>query len=386
MRSVVLALLTASSTAWRGVHSICSPHRHPRTRRMALSADPFDMSLLAQRMDEARERERADGVASLLAAAGNWRSGNCAQRTLAELDDWVRRVKRFGDVVACGTFSGDTVLIDLAAGEVHSSWEPYDEVEEDERPEITCIDWDGEHVSSGDSSGVAFFRRAGQEQPVLRVAHSKSVSGVHWTGGKRAYSCSLDGRLVCHDVEAQAEAASLSLRAPILGFSAYENYAAVGLADGSVVLCTLSPLRQLFAFDAHSSAATAVHLVTASQLLTGSADGEASLWRLDEDGDSDRRLTTYSGHRAPVVCVQGDGEKVVTGARDGTVRVWEAESGKMRFALQGFTAYLGSVQIAPTWLLADGTNDRIMLLDFSDEGIRQAEEEGEGDEGGEEEE
>ena len=30
---------------------------------MALSADPFDMSLLAQRMDEARERERADGVA-----------------------------------------------------------------------------------------------------------------------------------------------------------------------------------------------------------------------------------------------------------------------------------------------------------------------------------
>jgi hypothetical protein len=58
----------------------------------------------------------------------------------------------------------------------------------------------------------------------------------------------------------------------------------------------------------------------------------------------------------------------------------------MRFALQGFTAYLGSVQIAPTWLLADGTNDRIMLLDFSDEGIRQAEEEGEGEEGEEEEE
>lgn len=73
--------------------------------------------------------------------------------------------------------------------------------------------------------------------------------------------------------------------------------------------------------------------------------------------------------------MQGDGEKVVTAARDGTVRVWEAETGDMRFMLQGFTAYIGSLQMAPTWLLADGTNNAIVLLDFAegDEGSLQDE-------------
>ena len=71
-----------------------------------------------------------------------------------------------------------------------------------------------------------------------------------------------------------------------------------------------------------------------------------------------------NGHNSPLgrhgCRAQGDGEKVVSGARDGTVRVWEAEGGKTRFVLQGFTAYLGSLQISPTWLLADGTNNAVM--------------------------
>ena len=79
--------------------------------------------------------------------------------------------------------------------------------------------------------------------------------------------------------------------------------------------------------------------------------------------------------RAQVVCLQGDVEKVVSGARDGTVRVWEAETGESRFVLQGFTAYLGSLQLGPTWLLADGTNNAILMLDFTEEGVRRQEEE-----------
>ena len=63
----------------------------------------------------------------------------------------------------------------------------------------------------------------------------------------------------------------------------------------------------------------------------------------------------------------GDAEKVVSGARDGTVRVWDISLGRLRFMLQGFTAYLGSVQVGPSWLLADGTNNAITLLDFAEE-------------------
>ena len=118
-----------------------------------------------------------------------------------------------------------------------------------------------------------------------------------------------------------------------------------------------------------------MHLLSGSQLISGCADGTVCLWRLDEEGD--RRCTTFEGHSGPVVCLQGDVEKVVSGARDGTVRVWEAETGKVRFVLQGFTAYLGSLQVGPTWLLADGTNNAILMLDFTEEGIRAQEEEDE---------
>lgn len=156
-------------------------------------------------------------------------------------------------------------------------------------------------------------------------------------------------------------------------------------------MVTLSPMRELFTFTAHADATTAVSLISPSQLLTGGADGtvradyffllsgrrrqhvlscpltrpwrvrdvQVCLWRLDEEGDSERRCTTFEGHRAPVVCLYGDGDKVVSGARDGTVRCWDVAKASLRFMLQGYTAFLGSLQVGPTWFVADGTNNAV---------------------------
>ena len=335
--------------------------------RSFADGDDALMASLMKRMDKVRESESSRQVTSVIAAAANWRTGNCTQRTIAILDQWVRRAKRVGDRLAAGTYSGDVVLVDVTTGEIIQSWESGSDGEEE--PEVTALDFDGTYLSCGDSAGAVTFRRAGAEAPVLRASHHGVVSGVHWQGGgSRAYSCSVDSRLVCHDTEQGTEAASLNMHAPILAMSIGDEYGACALADGTVALCSLSPLRQLLTFDAHpGAAATAVHLVTPSQLLTGSSEGAVRLWRLDEAGDSSRRLTSFTGHQGPVVCLQGDGEKVVSGARDGTVRVWAAESAKLRFMLQGFTAYLGSLQLAPTWLLTDGTNNAVVLIDFSGE-------------------
>ena len=113
-------------------------------------------------------------------------------------------------------------------------------------------------------------------------------------------------------------------------------------------------------FDAHArKPASAVSLVSPSQLLTGGADGAVCLWRLDEEGDSERRCA-IRGHPGPVVYLFGDGEKVLSGARDSAVRVWEVRT---RCAeLRGFTGYLGSVRVAPTWLIADGTSNAVLKL------------------------
>jgi len=261
--------------------------------------------------------------------------------------------------VACGTYAGEVVIADMESGDVLKRWTP----EGEEQSEITAIDFDGEHVSSGDAGGSVYFRRG--EECLLNVQHSGTVTGVHWTGLTTAYSCSADKRLVEWDLDRGCEKQALQGPRPLLCMSVCEKYAALGRDDGSVVVCSLSPLREMFAFKAHTSAVSSIHLVTVSQLLTGSSSGEVAIWRLDEDEESGRRCTRFEGHTAPVVALNGDAEKIVSGARDGTVRVWDIAKSRLRFMLQGFTAYIGSVEFSSSWLCADGTNNAVILMDFA---------------------
>lgn len=91
------------------------------------------------------------------------------------------------------------------------------------------------------------------------------------------------------------------------------------------------------------------------------------LWRLDETEESGRRAVRFGeGHTAAVVALQGDGDKVVSAARDGTVRVWDVERQTARFTLQGFTTYVGSLFVDASRIIADGANNAIICLDFAE--------------------
>ena len=145
----------------------------------------------------------------------------------------------------------------------------------------------------------------------------------------------------------------------------------------------------------------ALYSTPTCQLVTACASGGVALWRLDEEEESGRRVTRFNGHRAPVVSLDADAEKIVSGARDGTVcysqmctparalrgpailgggyaawlsasrhpflqvRVWDSAASKLRFMLQGFTQYIGAVQIGPTGLMPEGTNNLVVMMDFS---------------------
>jgi len=71
-------------------------------------------------------------------------------------------------------------------------------------------------------------------------------------------------------------------------------------------------------------------------------------------------------HRGAVAALQADGHKLVSGALDGTVRVWEVSdtSGHPLYAISGHTAYMGSVQFEAGRLICDGTNNAVLLHDF----------------------
>ena len=364
-----------------------------------------NLAVLSQRLAAVKQSTDDEAVAAMMGAAANWRVGRCAQRVVCILDDWIRRLDVHEGVLACGTYTGDVVLCDVATGSLIKSWdtEIWDptesDVDYDGQSEITAIQLTSSgdeqlRVLSGDAQGAVVLRAPNAKAPLMRATHRAPVSAVHYDGDSRVYSASLDSRLACYEVDGTTDGAVLSvpsttltLKQPILQMSVFENYAALALSDGSVTLATLSPMRELFSFKAHDrSATTAVSLVTSSQLLTGSADGKVRLWRLDEDGDSERRCVTFEGHQGPVVCLYGDGDKVVSGSRDGSVRVWESESAASRFVLYGYTTYIGSLHVSPTCLLSDGTNNAVMLLDFTEAAVleqqREQEEEDDDDDGG----
>jgi WD40 repeat protein len=66
------------------------------------------------------------------------------------------------------------------------------------------------------------------------------------------------------------------------------------------------------------------------------------------EADSGRLLRTLEGHQAPVLSVvyHPDGQQLASGAHDNTVRIWEADSGRLLRTLKGH--YSGVFAVA--WL------------------------------------
>ena len=166
---LLASLLACWATAWAPqagallrsrLSSLTAPCRRIPLMQDDEGEKQFDLNLLQQRMEDVRTSEASARAAEMMTLATNWRVGRCTQRTLLVLEDWVRRLRCARGMVACGTYAGDVVIADMESGEVVRKWEP----EGEEQSEVTAIDFDGEHVSSGDAGRVGFAR-----PPWLRV-------------------------------------------------------------------------------------------------------------------------------------------------------------------------------------------------------------------------
>src|SRR5947199_42440 len=77
------------------------------------------------------------------------------------------------------------------------------------------------------------------------------------------------------------------------------------------------------------------------RVLTGSKDKTARLW----DAETGKTLQTFKGHTEWVesVALSRDGKRVLTGSGDNTARLWDADTGKTVQSFKGHTSWITSV-------------------------------------------
>jgi WD40 repeat protein/serine/threonine protein kinase len=91
-------------------------------------------------------------------------------------------------------------------------------------------------------------------------------------------------------------------------------------------------------------------------LVTGSLDGTVKLW----DAETGATLRTFRGHVGAVhsVAIAGDARTIVSGGDDGTARVWDGETGAQVMVSGGHTLAVRSVAVSRDGnIIASGSDD-----------------------------
>lgn len=128
---------------------------------------------------------------------------------------------------------------------------------------------------------------------------------------------------------------------------------------------------KLLDFAAHTQTITCLALGhKSSVLVTGGEDRKVNLWTLNKDGC--RSIMSLTSHVSPISAVQFDHseEKVASGTRSGTFKLWDLETEKVQKTLSGHRAGIKSLAFLPTgdFIASASIDSSIKLWDIRRKG------------------
>lgn len=98
-----------------------------------------------------------------------------------------------------------------------------------------------------------------------------------------------------------------------------------------------------------------------NQMITGSRDKTLRLWDLEKG----KTISTFKNHTGQVWCLQFDKHKIVSGSDDKRLNVWDINSGKLITDLQGHSWGIGCLQFDSTKVISGAADKTIKVWDLA---------------------
>lgn len=281
---------------------------------------------------------RPDGYA--VATAGRtgvtriWNPGSAAEIVrLGDTQTLTVAWSPSGNFLACGGWAGALTIWETASWTVAYTGALH-------RDRITTLAWaPGEDLlASGSYDGTARLWSTHDWAEVGRVDNNNWVMDVAWSPeGDRLVIASWNNDAQIWRIAAETDETALS---NLTGHTA-SLHAADWSRSGRLVLTssgdgtarlwdpdTLNQVYRVGAGEAHTAAFNPVH----QQIVTGSRDGGLRLWSIASGMDL---LATFQ-HPASILTAvwRPDGEEVLTGCEDGTIQIWPTSPEKVLSAVE----------------------------------------------------
>lgn len=352
-----------------------------------------DSALFAALRKRAQELE-ASGQEQATLIAKNWSEGRAEVRPVVLADDWVRRVTLMDDDLFVGTASSGVRHYRIRGKEAElvkkfrvkgncEQMVPADhQGGADPETSITSLAWDGCYLAAGlagskvqlwDAEGTLILdapvAQQGQATYVLLIeGYLYAACGRYLRRWRLSAFRNAVGETDPNDQEGAVLADELGARAHCLAVGP-NGTVVVGLGSGAIELRDAETLARIGEKVVHENPVSAVLLVKNS-LVTGDARGEVISWKFPEDLSSTSMWEPdwrCSKHTERIVQIAlGGGDVLLTGALDGSLRTWQADTGREIYRMGGHKVWLGSVIVTPDkgTMVTDGRDNAVYLYDF----------------------
>lgn len=234
---------------------------------------------------------------------------------------------------------------------------------------------DGKKVFSGSECGPTYLRifdaYTGDELWQSQVdSPLMCAQGVKFnSNGSKVATLEELGNLLIYDFTTPQPTllSTVSLGTPYsfgLAFSPDGNKIATGCSDKKLLIHNANTGTEIHSIDAHANWVTGVDWSVNEQIVTCGDDMFVRLW--DSAGNPIRSM---AGHIQAVSCVKftPDGNYIISGSKDKTIRIWETASGNHVRTLNGHTSEIKQIDVSDDGLqvVTGSFDETIRVWDFA---------------------